>query len=107
MKKMIIILSIISLLLIVACAPTQVVEPSDEASKVALEVVEPEPEKPMPDTEVKVMEDMADRGEIQVTDDGILYIVDPSELRGGGPPKDGIPAIDIDTTTPTATIKPT
>ncbi len=29
-----------------------------------------------------------------LTPDGIKYIVDPSKIIGGGPPKDGIPSID-------------
>jgi len=32
--------------------------------------------------------------EIQTTDGGVKFLVDPSKIRGGGPPKDGIPAID-------------
>ncbi|MCH7568609.1 MAG: DUF3179 domain-containing protein [Nanoarchaeota archaeon] len=32
--------------------------------------------------------------EIKITEKGIKYIVDPSKIRGGGPPKDGIPSID-------------
>lgn len=32
--------------------------------------------------------------EIKTTKDGIKYIVDPSKIVGGGPPKDGIPSID-------------
>jgi len=32
--------------------------------------------------------------EIKVTADGVKYIVDPNEIRSGGPPKDGIPSID-------------
>lgn len=32
--------------------------------------------------------------EIQTTSQGLKYIVDPREIRGGGPPKDGIPSID-------------
>jgi len=35
-----------------------------------------------------------DEGEIKVTADGTKYLVDPSKIRGGGPPKDGIPSID-------------
>ena len=34
------------------------------------------------------------KGEIKVTEDGTKYIVDPSKIKGGGPPKDGIPSID-------------
>lgn len=37
---------------------------------------------------------VTDKGEIKVTEDGTKYIVDPSKIRGGGPPKDGIPSID-------------
>jgi hypothetical protein len=32
--------------------------------------------------------------EIKTTGDGTRYIIDPSEIRSGGPPKDGIPSID-------------
>ncbi len=31
---------------------------------------------------------------IQTTDRGVKFLVDPSKIRSGGPPKDGIPAID-------------
>ena len=34
------------------------------------------------------------KGEIKVSSDGIKYIVDPSKIQSGGPPKDGIPSID-------------
>lgn len=32
--------------------------------------------------------------EIKTTPAGVKYIVDPEKIVGGGPPKDGIPAID-------------
>ena len=32
--------------------------------------------------------------EIKTMDDGTRYIVDPKDIRSGGPPKDGIPSID-------------
>ena len=32
---------------------------------------------------------------IQVTDDGVKYLVHPSKILAGGPPKDGIPSIDL------------
>lgn len=32
--------------------------------------------------------------EIKKTDDGTRYIIHPSKIRSGGPPKDGIPSID-------------
>jgi len=32
--------------------------------------------------------------EIRLTDDGTKFLVDPQKIRGGGPPKDGIPSID-------------
>ena len=32
--------------------------------------------------------------EIKETSEGVKYIVDPNKIRGGGPPKDGIPSID-------------
>jgi hypothetical protein len=35
-----------------------------------------------------------DKYEIKTTDAGVRYIVDPEKIVGGGPPKDGIPAID-------------
>ena len=33
-------------------------------------------------------------GEIKLASDGTKYIVSPDKIRGGGPPKDGIPSID-------------
>jgi hypothetical protein len=38
--------------------------------------------------------EVVDKGEIKITEGGTKYIVDPSKIRGGGPPKDGIPSID-------------
>ena len=38
-------------------------------------------------------EEEKDRG-IKLTADGVKYLVDPAKIRGGGPPKDGIPSID-------------
>ncbi len=35
-----------------------------------------------------------DEYEIKTTPEGVKYIVDPSKIIGGGPPKDGIPSID-------------
>lgn len=32
--------------------------------------------------------------EIKIADDGTKYIIDPSKILSGGPPKDGIPSID-------------
>ena len=32
--------------------------------------------------------------EVFTTESGLRYIVDPAKIRGGGPPKDGIPSID-------------
>ena len=31
---------------------------------------------------------------IKVTDKGVKYLINPSKIIGGGPPKDGIPSID-------------
>jgi hypothetical protein len=33
-------------------------------------------------------------GEFMTTSEGVKYIVNPDKIRGGGPPKDGIPSID-------------
>ena len=35
-----------------------------------------------------------DNDEIKFTSDGTPYLINPKRLRGGGPPKDGIPSID-------------
>ena len=32
--------------------------------------------------------------EVRISESGLRYIVDPAEIRSGGPPKDGIPSID-------------
>ncbi|MBW2998601.1 DUF3179 domain-containing protein [Candidatus Woesearchaeota archaeon] len=42
--------------------------------------------------EIEVVESF--EGEINITEDGIKYIVHPSKILSGGPPKDGIPSID-------------
>ena len=42
----------------------------------------------------QVIEETPKGQEIKVAADGTKYIVDPSKIRGGGPPKDGIPSID-------------
>ena len=38
--------------------------------------------------------DVVSPTEIKTTPDGKKYIVDPQKIKGGGPPKDGIPSID-------------
>jgi len=38
--------------------------------------------------------DSFDARQIKTASDGTKYIVDPKKIRGGGPPKDGIPSID-------------
>ncbi len=38
--------------------------------------------------------EMVEGREIQVTPDGVKYLVEPEKIIGGGPPKDGIPSID-------------
>jgi hypothetical protein len=40
------------------------------------------------------LEELEEELDIKVTERGVKYIVDPSKLAGGGPPKDGIPSID-------------
>jgi hypothetical protein len=37
---------------------------------------------------------VGDRDDIKVASDGTRYLVEPSKIRSGGPPKDGIPSID-------------
>jgi len=37
---------------------------------------------------------VVDNDEIKFTADGTPYLIDPKRIRGGGPPKDGIPSID-------------
>ena len=49
-----------------------------------------EPKSSSTDRVVNIMEGQ----EIKVTSEGVKYIVDPNEIRSGGPPKDGIPSID-------------
>lgn len=48
------------------------------------------PKSSSTDRVVNIMEGQ----EIKVTAEGVKYIVDPNEIRSGGPPKDGIPSID-------------
>lgn len=44
--------------------------------------------------EAETLEKIPANGEIKTTKDGIRYIVHPSKILSGGPPKDGIPTID-------------
>ena len=37
---------------------------------------------------------VATNSEIQTTSDGVKYLIHPSKINSGGPPKDGIPSID-------------
>jgi len=67
---------IIPIVIIVVLAVIIVVSVSNQGGKEVVERIE------------------TDSGEIKVTADGTRYIVDPSKIRGGGPPKDGIPSID-------------
>lgn len=45
-------------------------------------------------TEMEAEDVFVEGTEIRITKDGVKYIVDPKKIRGGGPPKDGIPSID-------------
>jgi hypothetical protein len=47
------------------------------------------------DTTDSQLLEISDKGdEIKKSKDGTKYIIDPKKIRGGGPPKDGIPSID-------------
>jgi len=51
---------------------------------------------PPPDTALLVDRPMvpAEQEGIQITEDGVKYLVHPDKILSGGPPKDGIPALD-------------
>lgn len=76
MKGIIALLALLSVV-IVSCAPQA------ELEEVITEQIEI-PELTQEDEEMG----------IKTTKDGVKYLVDPSKIRGGGPPKDGIPSID-------------
>jgi len=42
----------------------------------------------------KPTEVVRQEGDIKIASDGTKFIIDPSKIIGGGPPKDGIPSID-------------
>ena len=69
MRQIYLILGLVSLVFLAGCAT----EPAGEPVELSTEEIE--------------------MG-IQVTTDGVKYIVNPDKIRGGGPPKDGIPSID-------------
>ena len=84
----IILLSFVAVFLLLGCSSglTKLDAPSDSTT---------------PDTnggtadKVKVTDTNGDTAdEIRVTKDGTKYLVHPNKIRGGGPPKDGIPSID-------------
>lgn len=43
---------------------------------------------------VQIPAESSDKETIMVTKDGVKYLVNPNKIRGGGPPKDGIPSLD-------------
>jgi hypothetical protein len=75
MNKNIILILIITLLFVIGCTEKPIVEEStlDDNTK---------------------MEDFVDNGEFETMSGGTKFIVDPADIKGGGPPKDGIPSID-------------
>ena len=87
--KLSLILGLILLLLVAACTtavndsvPSDTTTPRQPVIKE--QEVDQEPERFIP---------LQER-EIQTLSDGTKHIVDPNEIQGGGPPKDGIPSID-------------
>jgi len=82
--KLFIILGVIATILLMGCT-AQTREVDDTGGIVSL------PEGPPQEGQGFVP--LAER-EIQTESDGTKYIVDQSKIRGGGPPKDGIPSID-------------
>ena len=52
-----------------------------------------DPETQTPETQTVAGEIINGR-EVFTTESGLRYIVDPADILGGGPPKDGIPSID-------------
>jgi hypothetical protein len=75
MKFKILVLLLVGIFLVVSCSPEQLVL----------------------DEEIELTEIPAEESEeegIQVTANGVKYLVNPNKIRGGGPPKDGIPSID-------------
>jgi hypothetical protein len=73
--------------------------PADSGGKVGVNIGQPSaaPEAAVPeepDMKVLDMEGKEDTYEIKVTSKGVKYIVDPADIKPGGPPMDGIPSID-------------
>ena len=87
-KYIIAIISIIALSLILSCSPSQLdaIEAPPQASGSSSTGGVPAQEK------VNVAGNIAEN--IKTTSDGTKYLVNPSKIRSGGPPKDGIPSID-------------
>ncbi len=54
----------------------------------------PPPEGKMPPEKIPEIVEMEKELNIKMTARGVKYIVDPSKIVSGGPPKDGIPSID-------------
>lgn len=76
-----IIIGVLTLLLLAACSGSEIGDPIDDTEleeQLISEILTPAEQE---------------RG-IRVTDEGVKYLVDPSKVIGGGPPKDGIPSID-------------
>jgi hypothetical protein len=52
------------------------------------------PESTTPDPKPAPTSPPVEEYDIKTSPEGVKYIVDPEEIVGGGPPKDGIPSID-------------
>jgi len=57
-------------------------------------ISETEEEKPPTLEKIPELKEMEERMDINVTERGVRYLVDPNKIVSGGPPKDGIPSID-------------
>jgi len=93
MKK--IIALVVLIVMIIGCTPVE----TEEAPAVEETAPEPVVEEEHEDGIVAMDEmddvaEIAENPEIQMTEEGVKYLVDPNKIGGGGPPKDGIPSID-------------
>ncbi len=94
MKKLILIISLITILLMVGCATEisqDTVQETDKVDEKSIDKVSDDKDEPKM---VQIPAEGSDKENIMVTKDGVKYLVNPDKILGGGPPKDGIPSID-------------
>ncbi|MAG91163.1 hypothetical protein CMO83_00640 [Candidatus Woesearchaeota archaeon] len=80
------------ILFVSACTPSNKTNSAQDQNTQTSDTDDSEADKQEEDQESQ--DQTSDNDEIQFLPDGTPYLIHPNQIRGGGPPKDGIPSID-------------